>query len=272
MKDLKDKTVLVTGASSGIGRATALAFAKRGCRVALAARRTDKLAALAENLKGKGVQTLVIACDVKDRAQAKNAVEAVIKEWGQLHILINNAGISDLHYFNEADLDRIEDIFQTNLLGTVYTCHAALTHMREKEEGHIVNVASVAGLTGVPWMAAYSSSKFAMVGLTEALRRELYNSGVTLTAYCPGTVDTPMAEEPLRDANLRRTISPKTPEQAADKIVYAVQTQAPEIVYGEVSAFLLRFIRFFPRLADWATYRAVTRSHPQVRALLSKKS
>ncbi len=271
MKELKGKTVLITGASSGIGWETALAFSRQGCRVAIAARRKEKLTALAENLKELGAETLVIECDVRDRSQAINAVEQVIQKWGQLHILINNAGISDLHYFDEADLDRIEDIFKTNFLGTVYTTHTALSHMRKMDAGHIVNVASVAGLMGIPWMAAYSSSKFAMVGLTESLRREHHGTGVHLTAFCPGTVDTPMAAEPLQDEELRKTIVPKTPKETAERIVRAVKKESPEIVFGEVSAFLLRIIRFFPRIGDWATHRTFSKVQPQVRELLNGK-
>lgn len=259
---------MITGASSGIGWETARAFARRGCRVALAARRTDKLTALAESLKEKGTETLVISCDVRDRGQAGEAVEKVVRSWGSLHILINNAGISDLHSFDRQDLDRIEDIFKTNIMGTVYTTHAALAHMREKGEGHIVNVSSIAGLMGVPWMAAYSSSKFAMVGLTEALRRELYGSGIHLTAFCPGTVDTAMAAEPLKDEALRKKVQPKTPEETAERIVQAVLKETPEVVFGEVPAFLLRLTKFFPRWADWAVHRTLTRVHPEVRDVI----
>ena len=268
MKDLAGKTVLITGASSGIGWETARAFARRGCRVALAARRKEKLTALASSLREMGTETLVISCDVRDRGQAKKAVEEVVRRWGRLHILINNAGISDLQSFDRQDLDRIEDVFNTNILGTVYTTHAALAHMRENGEGHIVNVSSMAGLVGVPWMAAYSSSKFAIVGLTEALRRELHGSGIRLTAFCPGTVDTAMTAEPLKDENLRKRVRPKTPEETADRIVWAVHNETPEVVFGEVPAFLLRMAKFFPRFTDCAMHRIFTRIHPEVRGLI----
>lgn len=271
MKNVTGKTVLITGASSGIGLETARAFARRGCRVALAARRKEKLTALAEELKAKGSEALVIACDIRDKTQAKNAVEEVLRTWGELHILINNAGISDFQSFDRQDIDRIEDVFKTNILGTVYTTHAALAHMREKGEGHIVNVSSIAGLMGIPWMAAYSSSKFALVGLTEALRRELHGSGVHLTAFCPGTVDTAMAAEPLKDKDLRNRIDPKTAKETAEQIVRAVQKNIPELVFGEVSSFLLRIVKFFPRLADWAVHRTFTRVHPEVRELIRQE-
>ena len=117
-------------------------------------------------------------------------------------------------------------------------------------------------------MAAYSASKFAVVGFTEALRRELHGSGVRLTAFCPGTVDTEMAAKPLVDENLRKRVNPKTAAETAARIVDAVRKESPEVVYGEVSAFLLRTIRFFPRIADWAVHAIFTRVHPEVRELL----
>jgi len=268
MNPLDKKTVLITGASSGIGLETARAFGRRGCRVALAARRTEKLTALSEDLKKLDVETLILSCDVRDKEQSKNAVEDVVKAWGNLNILINCAGISDLQSFDHQNLDRIEDVINTNLLGTLYTTHAALPHMRRSKEGHILNVSSVAGLMGIPWMAAYSASKFAVVGFTEALRRELHGSGIRLTAFCPGTVDTAMAETPLQDEALRKSIDPKTAEETAERIVRAILKEIPEDVYGEVSALQLRIMRFFPRLVDWAVHRIFTRKHPQVRELL----
>jgi len=272
MRDLQGKTVLVTGASSGIGRAAARAFGAQGCRLALAARRADKLASLAEELKAEGVEALVLTCDVRDRAQAREAVDAVCRRWGQLDILLNNAGVHDLGAFERQELDRIEDIVRTNLFGTMYMSHAALPGMRRRGSGHIVNVASIAGLAGVPWMSVYCASKFAVVGFTESLRRELHGSGVRLTAFCPGTVDTAMAAEPLKDEVLRKAVQPKTAEETAEKIVQSVRRAAPEVVYGEVSAFVLRLARFFPRFADWFMHRTIKRMHPEVRRLLQAES
>ncbi|MFH2202716.1 MAG: SDR family oxidoreductase [Elusimicrobiota bacterium] len=272
LQELRGKTVLVTGASSGIGRAAAQAFAAHGCRLALAARRADKLASLAESLEAKGVETLVLTCDVRERDRAREAVDAVIRRWGRLDILLNNAGVHDLDIFERQDLDLIEDMVRTNLFGTMYTTHAALPGMRRQGSGHIVNVASIAGLTGLPWMSVYSASKFAVVGFTESLRRELRGSGVRLTAFCPGTVDTAMAAEPLKDAELRKTVQPKTPEETAERIVRAVRSGAPEVVFGEASAFVLRLARFFPRFTDWFMHRSLTRLHPEVRRLLRAES
>lgn len=269
MKELRGRIALVTGASSGIGRAVAVAFAGAGCRVALAARRVELLEELAKSLREeRGADTLVIPCDLRDRGQALEAVETVVRRWSRLDILVNNAGISKLDFFERQDLDMIEDVIATNLLGTIYATHGALAHMRKQGEGHIVNVASIVGIAGLPWMAAYSASKFGIVGFTESLRRELYGSGITLTAFCPGTVDTAMAAEPLKDPKLRKIVHPKTPEEVAEKIVWAVRNQAAEVVYGEVPAAILYLMKLFTGCSDWLVHRLFSRRHPQVRDIL----
>lgn len=271
MRDLNGKTVLVTGASSGIGTAAARAFSDRGCRVALAARSVEKLEALAKELGSGGAECFVISCDIRDKEQAKTAVEAVVGRWGRLDILVNNAGVQRFGAFHEQDIEVIEDLMRTNLLGAIYASHAALAHMTERGGGHVVNVSSIGGLMGMPWTAAYSASKFGMVGLTEALRREYRGTGIRLSAFCPGTVDTPMAAEPLKDERLRRKLRPKTAEGTAEKIVECVLGDKPELVYGEVPGFLLRLMSFFPRIGDWIVHRNFSRHHPQVRKLLEKR-
>ncbi len=270
MIELRGKTVLVSGASSGIGRAVSRAFARAGFRVALAARRVELLEELAGSLRAEGAEILVLPCDVRNRRQTLEAVESVVSKWGRLDVLVNNAGVSKLDFFERQDLDAVEDIIATNLLGTIFSTHGALAHMRRQGQGHIVNVASIAGLTGLPWMAAYSASKFGIVGFTESLRRELYGSGITLTAFCPGTVDTAMAAEPLKDPKLRKTINPKSPDEVAEKILNAVRRRSPEVVFGEAPAFVLKVMKFFTRLNDWAMFRIFSKQQPQVRDILSK--
>lgn len=135
--------------------------------------------------------------------------------------------------------------------------HAVLPMMKKQGSGHIVNVASVAGHLGVPNMAVYCASKFGMVGLTQALRMELYKTGITLTALCPGTVATPMAEKALRNPKLAKRLRPKSADQVAELIVKSCVTKPPEIIYGEIPGTILKLTKFFPRLTDWLTYTAV---------------
>jgi short-subunit dehydrogenase len=222
-----------------------LAFAKRKSRLVLAARRTDKLRELARLVHEHGTQSVEVACDVREPKEAKQAVDAAISRWRSIDVLINNAGILEIKSFQDQSLEMIEDIIKTNLLGCIYTLHEALPHMQNQGSGHIVNVSSIAGLMGLPQMAAYCASKFALIGLTESLRREFYGTGITLTAFCPGVVDTPMAA-PVRE----RPLKPKTAEQAAEKIVRATEHRAPEIIYGEAPGSIIKLARLFPGLMD----------------------
>ena len=266
MKDLAGRTVLITGASSGIGWAAALAFARRGCRVGLAARRIEKIEELGRAILQEipGTEILPIQCDIRDRKQAAEAVEAVVRRWERIDILINNAGIASTLVFARQEISLIEDIMKTNYLGSVYALHAALPHMSRRKEGHVVNIASIAGIVGVPGMAAYCASKFALVGLTEALRREYYGSGIGFTAFCPGIVDTPMAAQAVNDPKYRKRFTPKTAPDTAEKIIETVLNNTPEFIYGEYPGVLLKLTKFFPALFDWATHRAIARIRPDM--------
>ncbi|MBI4386478.1 MAG: SDR family oxidoreductase [Elusimicrobia bacterium] len=266
MKQLKDRVVLVTGASSGIGWETALAFGAQGCRVALAARRAEKLRELGDLLRARGAQTLEIACDVQDASQVKRAFEATIQKWGRLDVLINNAGILEHAHFERQPLSSMEEILKTNLFGALYAVREAIARMRRQGEGHIVNVASIAGLMGLPYMAVYCASKFALVGLTESLRREFYGSGITLTAFCPGMVDTSMVSGIMRDSKLRRSPTIKTPQAVAQKIVQATRRRSPEIIYGDIPGALIKTSHFLPGLTDWAVHAVARRGHPLAKA------
>ena len=255
MTELKDKVVLVTGASSGIGWSTALAFGRRGARLVLLARRRDKLAELAQKLRALGTQALEFPCDVSDPAQAAPAVDKAVAAWGRVDVLINNAGINEHVRFAEQSLENMDRIVRTNVLGAMYVISAVLGPMLRQRRGHIINVASIAGWRGLPYMSVYCASKFALVGLTEALRAELYGSGVTLTAFCPGGVDTPMAQKVLTSPKLRAFLRPKSPEDVAEKILRATLRRQPEVIYGEAPAAVVKLSKFFPKTVDWMAYR-----------------
>lgn len=259
---LTGQVVLITGASSGIGWAAALEMSRFQPRLALAARRVDKLQELTEAIEPSGVEVLTVPCDVSDTEQCRKAVSAVIARWGRLDILINNAGISTTSSFHRQDLSEIESVMRTNYLGAAAMIHAALPHMLKRKRGHILNVASIAGIVGVPYLAAYGASKFALVGLTESLRREYYGTGVTFTALCPGTVDTPMAREALEDKKLARITRPKTARQVALKIISCCLERTPVLIYGDAPGLFFRLSHFFPRLFDWIFHQVVRRVHP----------
>ncbi len=183
---MKDKVVLITGGTSGIGRATALAFGQAGAQVAVTGRDEARLRDIAEELTRLGVRHVVIRADVGVEADSRRAVEETVAAFGRLDILINNAGISMRALFRDADLDVIQRLMQTNFFGTVYTTKFALPHVTQAK-GSIVGISSIAGYRGLPGRTGYSASKFAMHGFLEALRTELLPQQVHVLLACPAS-------------------------------------------------------------------------------------
>jgi len=190
LKDFRGTVGIVTGASSGIGEALARALARRGMRVALLARRRDRLDALAAAIASAGGEAAPVPCDVAERTSVEAATGTVLARWGRLDLLVNNAGYGRHVLFKDHDVGDIERMMRTNYLGTVYAIKAALPPMRAARRGWIVNVSSVAGKLGQPDEAAYSASKFAVTGLSEALAFELAPLGIHVTAVYPTLVRT----------------------------------------------------------------------------------
>ena len=188
---LRERTAIVTGASSGIGRETALLFARLGARVALVARRRALLETVAAEVVAAGGRALVVPADVSDRRAASTAVGRVRRAWGQIDVLVNNAGVlrpAPVARIKPADLDAM---LQVNLYGALFMTQAALPRLRPGAS--IVNVASLAGRRGITPLGGYCASKFALIGLTEALRTEVDSSTVHVGLVLPGVVETPMA-------------------------------------------------------------------------------
>jgi len=187
----RDKTVLLTGASSGVGRLLAVRFAREGARaVALVARRETQLADVAREVEALGARALVLPCDVADRAAVLATAQTALAELGAVDVLVNNAGYGHHRKFLDWDLGDMERMLRVNFLGTLYWTKALLPQMVERRQGWIVFVASVGGKLGVPEESAYAASKFAMVGFAEALSLEVEDAGVHLLTVCPGTVRT----------------------------------------------------------------------------------
>jgi NADP-dependent 3-hydroxy acid dehydrogenase YdfG len=185
---------LVTGASRGIGRALAEALAARGATVGLAARATDELEVLAATLPGAHH---VLECDVTDADAVAAAVASFIDAAGGLDLVVANAGVATYGPFRDMDLDTIERMTRVNWLGTVYTVHAALPHLLDRAEGHIVLVSSSAGHRSFPWAAVYGATKAAQRMFGEALRHELSGTGVSLTLVYPGEIATALHDHEL---------------------------------------------------------------------------
>jgi len=236
---LDDRVALVTGASSGIGEATAEALAAEGASLALAARREDELTDLADRLASEGVETLVVPTDVTDKEQVENMIETTTEELGRLDIIINNAGVMLLEPVIEADRANFRQMVEVNLLGLMNATHAALPIMEDQGTGHIVNISSVAGRQASASGSGYNATKFGVNGFTEALRQEVNNDGIRTTLIEPGIVDTELQDH-IPDDDAQQSVeewveemAPLTGEDIARSIRYAV-TQPQHVSVNEL--------------------------------------
>jgi len=251
---VKDSVVIVTGASAGIGRETALEFARQGAHVVLAARREDRLRALAAEIGRMGAEVLVVPADVARTEDVQRMVQAAVDRFGRVDVLVNNAGFGfsgTVEETTEADMRELMDV---NYMGAFNAIRAVLPHMRRQGRGHIVNVASVVGKLAFPYHGAYSATKFAMVGLTEALRGELDGSGVTATVVLPGTTRTDFFEaQRTNDGHVSAPTGPQQdPDAVARAIVRSVRRPAPEVNMVRVFRVAYGLHGFFPALRDIA--------------------
>ncbi len=194
--DFKNKVVLITGASSGIGKQTAIEFAKLGSNIILVARTKNKLEQVENQLKQFNVTTLVCPCDVSKKEQVENMSKIVLKKFNSVDILINNAGFAIYGSVFDLSIDEIESQMETNYFGMIYCTKLFLPLMIKQKSGHIVNVASVAASFGLPGIASYCASKFAMLGFSEGLKHELSGTGVGITVVSPIMVKTEFFDHP----------------------------------------------------------------------------
>jgi NAD(P)-dependent dehydrogenase (short-subunit alcohol dehydrogenase family) len=189
---------LVTGGGRGIGYAIALAFAREGADVAVAARSRDEIEAVAEELRGLGVRGLAIPLDVTDRGSCEACVRRCEEDWGCLHILVNNAGIATSHKFTDIDDETWDHTLRVNLTGPFYMTRAALPGMLKRGDGAVISIDSIAGKVGSSYIAPYTAAKHGLIGMMRSLSAEYARSGVTFNSVCPAYVDTPMTESAIR--------------------------------------------------------------------------
>lgn len=245
MAERLDGTVaLITGASSGIGEATALALAAQGAAVALAARRKERLEHLAKDITGKGGRAIVIETDVIDKTQAQAAVERTVAELGRLDTLVNNAGVMLLGPIENAPLDEWDQMVHLNVLGLLYTAHAALPHLLKAAEdsprrvADLVNVSSVAGRVARNGSGVYNTTKFGVVAFSESLRQEVTRRHVRVSVIEPGAVATELVShmrEEVRERSMQRFagVERMQAEDIADAIQYIV-TRPRRVAINEV--------------------------------------
>ncbi len=226
---LTDRTVLVTGASSGIGRACAEAFARAGARLLLCARREDRLAELAASLDA---EVHAFALDVRDRAAVDAAVAGLPEGWAEVDVLVNNAGLAaGLGPLQEGDPDHWDRMLDTNVRGLLSVTRAVVPGMVARARGHVVNVGSLAGHETYPGGAVYCATKAAVDRITAGLRMDLLGSGVRVSTVDPGMVETEFSVtrfdgDAQRAAGVYRGMSPLTPEDVADAVVWVTDRPA----------------------------------------------
>jgi NAD(P)-dependent dehydrogenase (short-subunit alcohol dehydrogenase family) len=249
---LSGRSILLTGASGGIGRATAELLAREGANVTLVARRSEPLESLRRSLESKGGAAIAVAGDVRRPADAERAVAEAVGRFGTLDALVNNAGIGYLASLEEAEDSVVEDLLDTNVIGTFRMTRAAHAALSRQSGAVIVNVASFAGKVGVPYYSFYNASKFALVGMTEAWRRELGPKGIRVALVLPAAVETEFLArlDRSRALGLGPAGTVLTPEEVARGIVGALKRPRPEIYIPRRNRWIGLLNAATPRLAD----------------------
>lgn len=227
---INGKVAIITGASSGIGRATALALAKAGAKVAAGARRTDRLDSLEKQI-GSG-EVMIQKLDVTKKSDCDSFVDAVIKKWGTVDILVNNAGLMPLSFFKNLKVDEWDQMIDVNIKGVLYCTAAAIPHMIAKKSGHIVNISSVAGRIVFPAGSVYCATKHAVAAFSEGIRQELsQRANIRVTCIEPGVVRTELLNT-ITDKSLEKFVEASKQmdalraEDIANAILFAVNSPA----------------------------------------------
>jgi len=261
---VKNKVVVITGASSGIGRACALEFFKRGARLVLVARTESKLVEITNSINNLGGQAIYVIGDVSKEIDCVNIMNKVVETYSAIDILINNAGISMRALFSDLDLRDFKKVMSVNFYGTVYCTKYALKHILENQ-GSIVGVSSIAGHKGLPGRTAYSASKFAMAGFLEALRIENLKKGLHVLIASPGFTASNIRENALNSSGRNQKESPRdekkmmSPELVAEKIAIAVQKRKNSIVLTKQGKLLVFLNKFFPKLVDRLVFNSLSK-------------
>jgi NADP-dependent 3-hydroxy acid dehydrogenase YdfG len=236
MTQIADKTVIVTGASSGIGRATARLLAAEGAQVMAAARREDRLVELVDEITASGGTAAQCATDISDRTQVERLAAATLEQFGKIDVLVNNAGIMPTTPMAKDEVDQWDRMVDVNIKGVLYGIHAVLGHMLDRGEGHIINVASIAGHLVFPGFSVYCGTKHAVRAISEGLRQEV-TGRVRVTVVSPGAVATELVDR-MPDDEMREALAPVMttaidPEAIGRAIVFAI-SQPADVAVNEM--------------------------------------
>lgn len=248
---LKGSSVIITGASAGIGKAYAFAFAEQGCDLILAARSKEKIDSLAEEIRQKyNVKVLSVPTDVSDEEQAKNLINIALEQFDHIDILINNAGIGSYGYIHETSISDMKKIMDVNFWGMVHCTHSILPSMIRRRKGRIVNVSSVVGKIALPTMGAYSATKFAMKGFSDSLRVEMKKYGIGVTVICPTSTKTDFVGNAFDGNKLKDDIFGMSSERVAKETINAILDNKREHILGIGENIGVTINSNFPNLID----------------------
>ena len=254
MTPTNSKVVIITGGSSGIGAATARRLARDHMRLTLAARRKDRLKQVAAEVESLGGEVLIVPTDVRKNDDIQHMVQATLDRWGRIDVLFNNAGLRHCNRLLNAYSDDIRDEIHVNLIALIECAQAVLPVMLHQKSGHIINVASIAGLIGRPGSSIYSATKFGVNGFTDALHRELLNSGIHVSAVCPGYTPTEFSAN-VKAVLEGRPDAPKLPGMmpityVADQVARLIQHPRLRVIIPHSWKALVILAFLFPGLAD----------------------
>jgi short-subunit dehydrogenase len=258
-RELVGKRAILTGASGGIGRATAEALVKAGARVALASRNAAAIQELAQRLEQLGGDVIAVPTDITKPEDRHRLVQTVIDRFGGLDLLINNAGVGSWGHFATSTPEIMQQVMEVNFFAPVELTRVAMPYLMKGNQPAVVNVTSMCGRKGMPAWPEYSASKFALVGMSEAWRGEFARFDVDVITIVPGMTDSGFRNNWLRSdgkAELRFEEG-MTPADVANGILEAIRRNRREVVLGREARRLLRFNRFFPRLTNWLIARKI---------------
>lgn len=261
---MKNKVVLVTGGTSGIGKALVFAFGKAGAKVAYSGRNQQNLDQTAQELTAAGIDNLPINADVSVEADCERMVAETVSRYGKLDVLINNAGISMRALFEDLDLDVLRKVMDINFWGTVYSTKFALPYI-QAAKGSIIGISSIAGYRGLPARTGYSASKFAMHGFLETLRTELLHSGVHVLIACPGFTSSNIRNTALAADGQQQGETPRdeqkmmSAEEVADRILQATIKRKRDLVMTTQGKMAVWVNKLFPSLADKLVYNVMAK-------------
>lgn len=247
--NLAGKKILITGASSGIGRKTALALAQSGATLLLVARNQEALTDVQEQIAAQGGQAHVYPADLSKKEEIERISQMIESRFGGVDLLINNAGFGVFNPVAKGKVEDWEKMMTVNYLAAVHLIRAFLPAMLAKGEGHIINVASIAGKLGSPYFSGYNASKFALVGFSESLYMELMGTGVKVTTICPGPIDTPF----FREGELERVLGRMgvrfllQPEQVVSQILKAIEKKPREVIIPGYMRLIILLKNLFPK-------------------------